>query len=107
LSSLAWFFTHLDDVRSDMSVFHRVDDIESIPVARLVPLMVRLPVYDGAVQFAIRNEPERGVETRIEPTEPIQPATTDQLQAMNSNPLYGPMQGQMVGMFDVVTVPAA
>jgi hypothetical protein len=103
---LAWFFAHIDDVRSDMSVFHRVDDIESIPVARLVPLMVRLPVYDGAVRFAIRNEPaELSTPASNEPEPAIAPSA-DQLQAMNHNPLYGPLSGQMVGMFEVSKVPA-
>lgn len=102
-----WFCTHIDDVRSDMSVFHRVDDIDSMSMARLVPLMVRLPVYDGAVRFALRNEPGESTSTPHEQVAPSVAPTAHQLQAMNSNPLYGPMQGQMVGMFDVVTVPAA
>lgn len=86
-----------------MSRYHRVDHIETLPASRLVPLMVRLPVYDGAVAFAIRQEP-----TQLAPVEP-EPApalSANQLQAMNSSALYGPMAGQTVGLFEVSTVPA-
>lgn len=88
-----------------MSVFHRVDDIEAIPVSRLVPLMVRLQVYDGAVRFAAR-QPEVASRRNPEPVTSGPALTADQLQALNANPLYGPMQGQTVGLFDVVKVPA-
>lgn len=109
LAELAWFFTHIDDVRSDMSVFHRVDDIEQIPVARLVPLMVRLPLYGGAVRFAAQHgdtELPRRAKPEPQVSEPASALSADQLQAMNGSALYGPIQGQQVGMFEVVKVPA-
>lgn len=89
-----------------MSVFHRVDDLDSMPVGRLVPLMVRLPIYDGAVRFATQNEHTEQTAQGPQDTQPAPSLTADQLQALNTNPLYGPMQGQTVGLFDVVKVPA-
>lgn len=99
---MAWFLLHVDDVRSDMSRYHRVDHIETLPASRLVRLMVRLPVYGGAVAFTIRQEPTEPAQSAPEPAPAL---TANQLQAMNSSALYGPMAGQTVGLFEVTTVP--
>jgi len=89
-------------------MFHRVDDLELMAASRAAPLMMRLPVYDGAVRFAVHydNAPENHEQPSSEPDEPSVAPTADQLQAMNTNPLYGPLPGQTVGLFDVVKVPA-
>lgn len=51
--ALVWLFAeHIDDVRSDMSVFHRVVDVEAMAAARLVAFAVRLVHYQGAVRNA-------------------------------------------------------
>lgn len=59
---MAWIFEHLEDIRSDLSVFHRVDDLESMRVDRFLSFAFRLPHYQGAMRnFVLReladNEP--------------------------------------------------
>lgn len=42
---------HRDDIKSDMSVFHRVDveEVEQMPARRYFMLALRLPAYSGAL----------------------------------------------------------
>lgn len=51
-----WFFQHMPDVLSDMSVFHRVEDMDDLTASRFFALMFRLPFYSGAVSFALQQE---------------------------------------------------
>ena len=44
---------HLDDVESDLSVFHRVDDWQRLDSPRFFRLAERLPAYNGAVRAAL------------------------------------------------------
>lgn len=39
----------LDDIASDMSVFHRIEEVESMPARRFFAFATRLPAYSGAV----------------------------------------------------------
>lgn len=57
-----WTVENLEDVKSDMSVFHRVDDIASMPAASFFSRVERLVFYAGAVQAAakIKQNAERG-----------------------------------------------
>lgn len=48
---------HVEDLRSDLSVFHRVDDLEGMPARRFFGFVVRLPAYQGVL--AARMEAER------------------------------------------------
>jgi hypothetical protein len=61
---LLWVLECLDDIASDMSVFHRVDDITVLDGATLMRLAWRLPAYQGAmhirVQQAQADEPDMG-----------------------------------------------
>ena len=41
--------THLDDLESDMSVFHRVDDIESLSGPKFLRLAYRITCYQGVM----------------------------------------------------------
>jgi hypothetical protein len=43
----------LDDVESDMSAFHRVDDIRQLPGPRFIRFAERLPHYSGAVRATL------------------------------------------------------
>lgn len=53
LRGLLWLFElHGQDVRSDMSVLHRVDRIEDMDAARLAVSAERLHHYHGAVAAA-------------------------------------------------------
>jgi hypothetical protein len=47
---LGWVLAYLDDVASDMSVFHRVDDITALSGRTLFRLATRLPAYEGAMR---------------------------------------------------------
>ena len=40
---------HLLDIASDLSVFHRIDDVEGMEAAVFLALVFRLPAYAGAL----------------------------------------------------------
>jgi len=100
----------MDDVLSDMSVFHGVDDIGPLPASMFFPRMYRLPAYRGAVAQALvrdledieaRPAPRR---TELPPSEPPpeKPYEAGQLAAMNRSQLWGPMGlQQQTGVFDL------
>ena len=46
---------HLDDIASDLSAFHRIDDMWQMDAQTFYRLVVRLPAYRGA----LRAEAER------------------------------------------------
>lgn len=48
-----WVLDHLEDVASDLSVFHRVDDWRELPSSRFFLLSERLPAYDGVVRAVL------------------------------------------------------
>lgn len=56
MRDLVWLVAHWDDVVSDMSVFHRVDDVRTLPLPRLFAMADRLGAYQGAVHAAIALE---------------------------------------------------
>jgi hypothetical protein len=47
---------HRADVESDLSVFHRIDDLAGLHPQRLIDLVVRLGFYPGVVQARLRAE---------------------------------------------------
>jgi hypothetical protein len=51
-----WVLDRLEDVRSDLSVFHRVDDMESMPARAFCTYAERLVHYDGALAGSLRVE---------------------------------------------------
>lgn len=77
---------HLDDVRSDMSVLHRVDHLESMEATRCVSFARRLSAYHGAVAAALATahaaasapvSPALSVESNADPSIVHVPATRD------------------------------
>lgn len=101
--------THLDDVLSDMSVFHRIDELDQAPAAVFFPRMVRLAIYDGAVRHALLREETRppapppvspGPEVAHEGPEPVRAHTIDELKALNQTREYGPLGVNQAGLFD-------
>jgi hypothetical protein len=48
-----WVLDYLEDVESDLSVFHRVDDFTALSSVRFYSLTSRLPHYDGAVRHVL------------------------------------------------------
>ncbi|MCW2898573.1 MAG: hypothetical protein JWO67_838 [Streptosporangiaceae bacterium] len=49
LREVLWLLDYLDDVESDMSSFHRVDDIYEMDAPRFFRLAVRLTAYQGVL----------------------------------------------------------
>lgn len=49
-AQLLWVLACLDDIDSDMSVFHRVDDFRVMPGPRFFALASRLSAYQGAMR---------------------------------------------------------
>lgn len=52
---LMWIPVLLDDVESDLSRYHRIDDYRQLSGSRFLQLVERLPVYDGAVAHSFRQ----------------------------------------------------
>lgn len=48
---------YLEEIRSDLSRFHRVDELESLPADRFFSLVHRLQFYDGAVRWHALHPP--------------------------------------------------
>lgn len=95
-----WFIVHIDDVRSDFSVYHRVDEIEHLPADRFLAYLHRLPVYGGAVAFLVHQE-QQEPQRPAQPQETASPSQTrDVVELMRTDPLY-------MGLGTAVTVPAA
>ncbi|MFD5089319.1 hypothetical protein ACFWMR_01865 [Amycolatopsis thailandensis] len=97
----------MDDVLSDMSVFHGVDDIRPLPASVFFPRMFRLPTYRGAVaQALVRDLDTPPVPHRAElppsTPPPEKPYEAEQIAAMNRSQLWGPMGlQQQTGVFDL------
>jgi hypothetical protein len=47
---VSWVIEYVKDVESDLSVFHRVDDVDQITIARYLDLAPRLGAYEGALR---------------------------------------------------------
>jgi len=56
LSQIMWVIDHLEDVRSDLSVFHRIDFLEEMPSRRFFSLAYRLVAYKGVVRARVEHE---------------------------------------------------
>lgn len=48
--------SYLDDIRSDLSVFHRIEELECMPADRFFSYAERLLAYSGALQARARHE---------------------------------------------------
>jgi hypothetical protein len=55
---------HLEDVRSDFSVLHRVGELERMPAPRAYALAYRLSAYQGVVAARWRTEQARKTQER-------------------------------------------
>ncbi len=53
-----WVVDYLDDLESDFSVFHRVDDIYALDGPRFLRLALRIFAYDGVLAARLRAEQE-------------------------------------------------
>lgn len=50
---------YLDDIESDMSVFHRVDDIYDMEGPRFFKMAWRLPAYSGVMTARLEEERQK------------------------------------------------
>jgi hypothetical protein len=62
---------HLDDLESDFSVFHRVDDIYSLDGPRFFRLAARLSAYQGVMAVRVMDQQEKANPT---PTPVVAPS---------------------------------
>ena len=67
-----WVTQNLEDVKSDMSAFHRVDDITTMSAASFFPRVERLVAYKGVVQMRARLDALRE-EQRRTPSQQVAP----------------------------------
>ena len=76
----------MDDLESDFSVFHRVDDMESLPGPRFFKMAYRIATYGGAV--AAKMQYERSEQERLaelpEGAEPVDEVTRARLAKLGA-----------------------
>lgn len=53
VGQLGWMLDYLDDIASDMSVFHRIDDVTALDGPRFFRLAWRLSAYTGVMQARV------------------------------------------------------
>ena len=58
VGQLGWMLDYLDDIASDMSVFHRIDDVTALDGPRFFRLAWRLSAYTGVMQARVVAESE-------------------------------------------------
>jgi hypothetical protein len=58
---------HLDDIASDMSVFHQVRDIWTVPGAWFFRMAYRLAAYEGVMRARVLAEQEEATPAQAEP----------------------------------------
>jgi hypothetical protein len=77
MREILWLSELRDDIESDLSVFHRIEDMETMASDRLIRLACRLPAYAGAVaaRHRLRNAEREAaaVEATAVPTHPSRP----------------------------------
>jgi hypothetical protein len=85
---LSWITPSLEDIRSDLSVFHRIDDMESMPALRFVSMVERLVHYEGVIRHGAmlaaredQDSPEQSVEVDL--------AESGDTDAMAVHPVWG------------------
>ena len=70
VQQIGWTLDYVDDLESDFSVFHRVDDIMSLPAPEFFRKAWRLGSYAGVMQARL-------VEQEPDPAPPHSPASQD------------------------------
>ena len=73
-----WVVDNLTDVKSDMSVFHRVDDIFRMAAHAFFSYAVRLPAYNGIIRRRIqaKADQEEAARRATSPVRSSQAATS-------------------------------
>lgn len=60
---------YLEDIRSDLSVLHRVDDMEVMPAPRFYALAYRLTAYQSVIATKVRRQKQGQQQSRPKPVE--------------------------------------
>jgi hypothetical protein len=81
-----WVLDHLDDLESDFSVFHRVDDMYAMPAPRFFRLAERIAAYEGVMTARIRAEQAQEQPIQQEPGARIVEATPEAIRASELGP---------------------
>lgn len=68
---LAWIFEHWDDIVSDFSVLHRIDDPDVLTIGRFLALTIRLSAYTGALRARFTAPPLDAAGTASPGGEPL------------------------------------
>lgn len=80
---------YLDEIESDLSVFHQVRDLEELDAPRFYRWATQLPHYDGALRGRLRMEMARD-KAAPQPAAAASPAPADVhpevLAAMSDHP---------------------
>lgn len=76
LRDLLWAVDMEGDVASDLSVFHRIDDMYGMGSRRWAQLAPRLIAYQGAVQLKFKTQHQQPAESAPQPVAPA-PALAD------------------------------
>lgn len=75
---------HLDDVISDLSVFHRIDDVNELEPAVFFALAQRLPLYQGVMAARVHGAAPQAVEPRSERRVEGEPVTGSTVPPLTS-----------------------
>ena len=70
VGEVSWVLDYLDDLESDFSVLHRVDDIYSMPGAKFLRMACRITAYVGVMQ-ARADALMKADETEAEPAQRV------------------------------------
>jgi hypothetical protein len=70
IASTGWIINHLEDVESDLSAFHRIDDYTTMTSTRFFALATRLAAYRGVVRTHLEAELHEREERRRGGTRP-------------------------------------
>lgn len=57
---MIWVVDHLEDIESDFSAFHRVDDPLSLPGPEFFRKAIRLSAYSGVMAIRVHDAQEGG-----------------------------------------------
>lgn len=74
---------HLEDLRSDFSAIHRVDDMYALDGPTFMQLAYRMPMYPGVMQARLRLQ---DMERQHQATRPVHPGQASTVAAGELTP---------------------
>jgi hypothetical protein len=70
-AEVLWVLDHLDDIASDLSAFHRIDNYEQMGSVRFLRLAYRLPAYGGVMAVRQQEAERRDSRRRLDAPDPV------------------------------------